>query len=96
MTTLELVSKHFQVDKRLLVNEGLLAFLQKKKSEILRDRIAIFAKYNIMGSSKELENLIKKGKIPEHPAWEDLITLENIDNELEVIADDIRRIQKTR
>ena len=93
MTTLELVSKHFQVGKKVLINEGLVAFLQKKKSEILRDRIAILVKYNV-DSLKELENLVKKGKVSEHPAWEDLITLENIDKELKVIAGDIRRIQK--
>lgn len=94
MDTAEILSKHFGIEKNKIINQGLLAFLEKKRSEILRTRIELLGKYGIK-NAKELNKLIKEGKINEHPAWEDTITLENLEKELEVIEDDLKKIRKT-
>jgi len=41
--------------------------------------IEILTRYNVK-DAKELEKKIETGEIPEHPAWEDLIDLENYIN----------------
>lgn len=42
---------------------------------------------------KELEEKIKGGTAPEHPAWEDLIEVKNIESEIVEIENDIRMLQ---
>ena len=37
----------------------------------------ILAKYGVR-SAEELEEYVRKGEVAEHPAWEDLITLERL------------------
>jgi hypothetical protein len=38
----------------------------------------------------ELTQKITEGKAPEHPGWEDLIELKNIEEEIREIENDIR------
>ena len=45
----------------------------------IRDRLEIFSKYKI-SSIEEFENKVNGGSIPEHPGWEDLIIVENLEN----------------
>jgi hypothetical protein len=76
-----------------LTASGLIAFLREKKRKIMIDRLEVLNRYNLT-SREELEGKIKNGDIPEHPAWEDLIFLENLDSILAEIDEDIRAIQK--
>ena len=46
-----------------------------------------------MTTIAEFEEKIKSGEIIEHPAWEDLIELKNIEGELKEINDDIQSLQ---
>ena len=46
----------------------------RKDGEMLALVNAEIAKYNVKG----IEELIKTGKVPEHPGWEDLIVLERL------------------
>jgi hypothetical protein len=39
-----------------------------------------------------LEEKIKSGTVPEHPAWEDLIEIKNIESEISEIESDIRNL----
>ena len=55
---------------------GLLALLQEKRRKIMTDRLEIFSRYDVV-VHEGLEKKIKDGAIPGHPAWEDLILLEN-------------------
>ena len=71
---------------------SLLAFLRDKKKKIMLERLYIFARYSV-NSSDNLEIKIKNGEIAEHPAWEDLILLENLEAGIVLIDGDIKSIQ---
>ncbi len=43
--------------------------------------------------SGEFEEKIKGGEIPEHPAWEDLIELKNLEAEIKEIDRDIKSLR---
>ncbi|MEW6087462.1 MAG: hypothetical protein AB1498_04095 [bacterium] len=75
-----------------LTISGLLAFLREKKRSIMLDILNIASRYDAV-SSKDLEKKIENGNIPEHPAWEDLIQLENLESALALINKDIKAIQ---
>ena len=73
---------------------GLLAFLREKKNKIMMERLDILARYGF-DSFEVMEVKIKESAIPEHPAWEDLILLENLEATLALIDEDIQAIQKS-
>ena len=81
------------IDKEKLIILGLIAYLNEKKRKYMEERLEILKRYGV-NSMKELEEKIRKGEIEEHPAWEDLITLENLEELIREISDDIRRLQK--
>lgn len=70
---------------------GLLALLQDKRRKIMIDKLDMLARYDV-ASTEELEKKIKDGKIPEHPTWEDLILLENLEASLALIDEDIKTL----
>ncbi len=73
---------------------SLLAFLREKKKKIMLERIDILARYSV-NSPDNLEIKIKNGEIAEHPAWEDLILLENLEAGIVIIDRDIKSIQES-
>lgn len=75
-----------------LTTAGLLAFLREKKRKVIVDRLEVLGRYNAT-STEELEKKIKDGEVTEHPAWEDLILLENLEATIATIGEDIRAIQ---
>lgn len=58
----------------------------------MNGKIEILTRYNVT-SSEELEEGIKSGQINEHPGWEDLIILENLESAIETLDGDIELIQ---
>ena len=81
------------VEKEKLMALSLIAYLNEKKKKYMEERLEILKRYNV-NSAKELEEKIRKGEINEHPAWEDLIALENLEELIKEISDDIRNLQK--
>ena len=79
------------VEKEKLMTLSLIAYLNEKK--YIEERLEILKRYNV-NSAKELEEKIRKGEINEHPAWEDLIMLENLEEMIKETSDDIRNLQK--
>ena len=82
------------VEKEKLMTLSLIAYLNEKKKKYMEERLEILKRYNV-NSAKELEEKIRRGEVEEHPAWEDLITLENLEEMIKEISDDIRNLQKT-
>jgi len=76
-----------------LTAAGLLALLREKKRRIMVERLDILTLYNVI-SAEELEKKVKNAEIPEHPAWEDLILVENLEASIAAIDGDIKAIQK--
>lgn len=91
---LEKVAKHMHMSPVEIIQKGTEAMLREKKKSYLNERLEILIRYNV-SSKKELEDKIRLSKIPEHPAWEDLIELENIESELKQIDEDFRNLQKS-
>lgn len=77
-----------------LTTSGLLAFLREKKRKIMIEKIEILDRYATT-SSTELEKKIKDGSEVEHPTWEDLILLENLESAIALIDPDIKALQKS-
>jgi len=77
-----------------LTTSGLLAFLREKRRKIMFEIIEILDRYDIT-SPKELERKINDGTIAEHPTWEDVILLENLESAIVLIDEDIKAIRKS-
>ncbi len=77
-----------------ITKSGLLALLRERKRKIMVDRLDVLSRYGVK-STEELEKKIKEGLVPEHPAWEDLILLENFEAAIAAIDRDTEFIQKS-
>jgi len=76
-----------------LTTSGIVALLRERRRKIMLERLDILYRYNIT-SPEQLENRIKEGEIAEHPTWEDLILLENLEEAINRIDEDINVIQE--
>lgn len=98
MSSTKEIIKRVADDTGITIDEltvsGFLAFLREKRRKIMMERLDVLARYNAI-SSEEIEEKIRNGEIPEHPAWEDLILLENLESANARIDEDIRTIQKS-
>ena len=72
-------------------HESLKAYLLNRKRAYMLERLDILARYGV-SSAEELEEKIRIGSLPEHPVWEDLIDLKNIEAEIRAVEDDIKRL----
>lgn len=88
----EVLSKKYSIPKEDLIKEGTDLALRERKRKYLIERLEILSKYGI-NSVEELRKKIEEGEIPEHPAWEELIEVKNIESEIKGIEDDIRALQ---
>jgi hypothetical protein len=86
--TIEKIAKDLGVQVEKLLTESILAYLEKKKIGTMRSKLELTSKYNVT-FAKELEEKIKRGEVEEHPAWEDLITLENLEQSLKEIESEL-------
>jgi hypothetical protein len=89
--TLERVSKVLGVPQKELVKKGLEGLLQTQLRTSSAEINEIKTKYNVK-TKAELEKKIEKGTAEEHPAWEDLITLENLQAKIREIQPTLDKI----
>ena len=61
-----------------LIRKALHSLLLEQKRLALHERLEILARYRARNLT-ELEQKIADGQVAEHPGWEDLITVENLD-----------------
>ncbi len=81
-----------------LIRNALESILKDKQRVSLQERLEILSRYGVSTLS-ELEKGIAVGAIPEHPAWEDLIVVENISSHIEEIdacLDDLQGLEGHR
>jgi len=78
------------MDDFLLAGSRLM--LIEKKRKFQDEKFEILSRYQVT-TIAEFEEKIKSGEIIEHPAWEDLIELKNIEVEIKEINDDIQSLQ---
>jgi hypothetical protein len=72
------IAKTLDLSPEDLLAEGTLAYLLKELRLVDEDLADLRERYALL-SHQELEEKIKRGFIPPHPAWEDLIQWENLE-----------------
>lgn len=90
--TIELLSKKYSMSKDDFIRLGSSLALKEKKKNLQMERLEILARYEVE-TVEELKQRIKDGSAPEHPAWEDLIEIKNLEAEISEIENDIRSLQ---
>ena len=95
METLQLIeelSRKYAVPVDAFLRTGVELALQERKKSHLRERLEILSRYGAE-SNDDLENKIRQGIISDHPAWEDLIEIKNIETEVREIDRDLGLIR---
>jgi hypothetical protein len=78
-TLAEEVSRELGIASEDLIEKGMIAYLERELRLAEEDIADLRERYGAI-SAKELERLIGSGSLPSHPAWEDLIVWENLEN----------------
>ena len=90
--TIDSLSKKYSLSPADFIKHGSTLTLREKKRNLQIERIEILARYEAE-TVTDLEEKIKKGAVPEHPTWEALIEIKNIEAEIREIENDIRTLQ---
>jgi len=90
--TIDSLSKKYSLSPADFIKHGSTLTLREKKRNLQIERIEILARYEAETVSA-LEDKIKNGAVPEHPTWEALIEIKNIEAEIREIENDIRTLQ---
>ncbi len=93
-TTITKIATSLGLDEDDLFRQALISFLREKKRQILQIRLGILARYGAE-SATDLEAKIAQGMVTEHPAWEDLIVVENLTARLEELDAYLRDLQNS-
>ena len=92
LETVESLSKKYDMTMDDFLMRGSCSMLREKKNMFQSERLEILSRYRVF-TIEEMEEKIKSGEIQEHPGWEDLIELRNIEAEIKEINSDIRNLQ---
>ncbi|MCH8039625.1 MAG: hypothetical protein IH977_04680 [Nitrospinae bacterium] len=92
MQVVEDLSKKYGVPVEELIRVGAELTLKERKKGYLCERLEILSRYSVT-SVQELENRIQQGEVPDHPAWEDLIEVKNLEAEVKEIDRDLGAVQ---
>jgi hypothetical protein len=90
---LERVSKVLGVSPKELVRKGLEELLRAQLRRCFAEINEVKTRYSTK-SAAELEKEIQNGTIAEHPAWEDLILLENLDERVRQIRKELTALKQ--
>lgn len=90
--TLDRLSKKYSMSQEEFIKLGSTLAMKEKKRSMQIEKLEILARYGAL-TVNDLEEKIKTGDVPEHPAWEDLIEIKNIESEISEIENDIRTLQ---
>lgn len=85
------IARAFGLTEAELMEQALRRFLLEKRREILQEKLGILVRYQVE-TIQQLEENISTGKVVEHPGWEDLITVENLEASLEEIDEHLRSL----
>lgn len=94
LETIEKISKKYSDSTNNFILHGSTLNLKEKKRNYQIEKLEILSRYEA-ATVEELEYKIKEDQIPEHPGWEDLIEIKNIEKEIEEIDGDIEYLQKS-
>lgn len=75
------LSRDLGINEETFIREGIMEYIKSRVKSCMRDRLEIMSRYQVP-SLDEFEKRVQDGSSPEHPGWDDLITLENIENSM--------------
>lgn len=90
--TINQISKELNIPPDELTQRSLFAYLEHELRLAEEDIADIRDKY-LVATRAELEKNIKSKKIYSHPAWEDLIVWENIEEHIAKLKKTIQRLK---
>jgi len=85
------LSRDLGMTEEMLIREGIMEYIKSRIKACMRDRLEIMSRYQVL-SLDEFEKKVQDGSIPEHPGWEDLITLENIENSIDKLKMELSHV----
>jgi ribosomal protein L29 len=85
------MAQKFFISIEQLMQDSLKSYLLDRKKELMNERFEILSRYAVINVD-ELESKIKQGILVEHPSWENLIDLRNLETEIQGIKNDISRL----
>jgi ribosomal protein L29 len=85
------IAQKFFISIEQLKQDSLKSYLLDRKKQLMNERFEILSRYSVINVD-ELETKIKQGILVEHPSWEDLIDLRNLEAEIQGIKNDISRL----
>lgn len=88
------LAKKYGVSVEELIRMGMELALKARKKDYLCERLEILSRYKV-SSVEELEGMIQRGEIVEHPTWEDLIEIKNLEAEVKEIDRDLGLVHPT-
>jgi len=89
LSQVEKISQKYSVSAEEFIRSGAIMNLTEKKRLLQIERFEILSRYRA-SSVEELNQKVTEGDAPEHPGWEDLIEVKNIEMEINDIENDIR------
>jgi len=85
----DIVARRLGIPPEKLEHEAVEIWLRRKLALVEAEIAEILAKHNVR-SIEELEERIRRGKVAEHPGWEDLIMLERLLEEKKKLSELLR------
>ena len=88
LSQVEKISEKYAVSSEEFIRSGVITNLREKKRLLQIERFEILSRYRA-SNVEELNQKVAEGDAPEHPGWEDLIEVKNIEQEIKEIENDI-------
>ncbi len=85
----DIVARRLGIPPERLEREAVEVWLRRRLALVEAEIAEILAKYGVR-NAEELEECIRRGMVAEHPAWEDLITLERLLEEKKKLSEALR------
>ena len=91
-TVIDDIARFLGLDRDSLLEKGVETLLLERRRRVLLEKLQLLARYEA-SSKSEIEERLQQDKLKEHPTWEDLIILENLEAELARLNEYIRSLQ---
>ena len=88
LSQVEKISQKYAASAEEFIRSSVITNLREKQRLLKIERFEILSRYQA-SNAEELNQKIAEGDAPEHPAWEDLIEVKNIEQEINEIENDI-------
>ena len=86
------LSRNLGINEETIMREGIIEYIKSRIRAYMKDRLEMMSRYQV-SSLDEFEKKVKDGSIPEHPGWEDLIVLENLESSIDKLKKELLHVR---